>query len=172
MTIVVTGASGFLGRRVMTRLDDAIGVAIGDDAIATIHAFTPNAVIHLAAVNPGLGGAREMHAVNVGLTREVAIAAGAVGARLVHVSTDVVHDGTAGPYPDDAPPTPLGDYARTKAAGEAALLTIRPTAVAVRTSVLWDPTAPSRCGPISTASRRSPPTSRPRSCASRPTPRS
>ena len=143
MTIVVTGVSGFLGRRVLARCnardDDVVGVSIDDDAIATIQTCEPDAVIHLAAVNPGLGDAAAMRVANVDLTHAVAIAAAATRARLVHVSTDVIHDGTAAPYADDARPHPFGDYARTKAAGEAAVLETDPSAVAVRTSLLWDP---------------------------------
>ena len=45
MTIVVTGASGFLGRRVLAcrnaRDDEVVGVSIDDDAIATIRAREP-----------------------------------------------------------------------------------------------------------------------------------
>ncbi len=143
MTIVVTGASGFLGRRVLAccnaRNDDVVGVSIDDDAIATIRTLEPDAVIHLAAVNPGLGDATAMRVANVDLTHAVAAAAAARRARMVHVSTDVVHDGTAAPYTDDARPHPFGDYARSKAEGEAAVLATDPTAVAVRTSLLWDP---------------------------------
>jgi dTDP-4-dehydrorhamnose reductase len=143
LTIVVTGASGFLGRRVLACCnagdDDVVGVSIDDDAIATIHALAPDAVVHLAAVNPGLGDSVAMRAANVDLTHAVAVAAAATRARLVHVSTDVVHDGTAAPYRDDARPQPFGEYARSKAEGEATLLAANPGAVAVRTSLLWDP---------------------------------
>ena len=115
MTIVVTGTSGFLGRRVLACCnahdDEVVGVSIDDDAIATIRTREPDAVIHLAAVNPGLGDAAAIACANVDLTHAVAIAAAVTGARLVHVSTDVVHDGTAAPYADDARPQPFGDYA-------------------------------------------------------------
>jgi dTDP-4-dehydrorhamnose reductase len=144
VTVVVTGASGYLGRRVLLVLRDAVGVSLGDDAVATITEIEPDAVIHLAAVNPGAGDAASMTVVNVELARAVAAAALAVHARFVHVSTDVVHDGTSAPYADSCPPSPVGHYARTKAEGEAAVFEARPGAVIVRTSLLWDPDEPGR----------------------------
>jgi dTDP-4-dehydrorhamnose reductase len=60
--------------------------------------------------------AREINATGAGT---IAAAASRLGARLVHISTDYVFDGTAGePYAEDAPCTPLGVYGRTKAEGE------------------------------------------------------
>jgi dTDP-4-dehydrorhamnose reductase len=97
----------------------------------------PSAIVHAAAVNPGQGDEDAMERVNVGGSRNIAEAAEAVGARLVAVSTDIVHDGRAGPYTDDVPPTPINAYGRTKAAGEEAVLSAYPSAVVVRTSLMY-----------------------------------
>lgn len=60
--------------------------------------------------------------------------------RIVHVSTDFVFDGQASePYPEDAPTAPLGEYGRSKLAGEKALLSARPDATIVRTAWLFGP---------------------------------
>jgi dTDP-4-dehydrorhamnose reductase len=45
-----------------------------------------------------------------------------VQARLIHVSTDYIFDGKSGPYCEDDRPNPLGFYARSKLAGENALI--------------------------------------------------
>jgi dTDP-4-dehydrorhamnose reductase len=55
----------------------------------------------------------------------------------VHVSTDVLHDGRHAPYADDAPPTPLHGYGRSKAQAEAAVLAAAPGAALVRTSLIY-----------------------------------
>ncbi len=97
----------------------------------------PQAIIHAAACNPGGGAEALMMAVNAAGSGYVAEAAVAVGARLVHVSTDVIHDGRQAPYADDAPPTPLYGYGRSKAAAEAEVARINPQAAIVRTSLIY-----------------------------------
>jgi len=58
-------------------------------------------------------------AVNVEGTRSVVAAADAVGAHVVHLSTDLVFDGTkAGPYTEADEPHPISVYGATKLAAE------------------------------------------------------
>jgi dTDP-4-dehydrorhamnose reductase len=78
-----------------------------------------------------------MWRVNADGARHIAAAATRVGARLIAMSTDVVHDGTSAPYADDAPANPINTYARTKAAAEDSILDIDPSAVVVRTSLMY-----------------------------------
>ncbi|MEA3501454.1 MAG: SDR family oxidoreductase [Actinomycetota bacterium] len=154
---LITGASGYLGRRLVARATirgrvhaathrpavaaerSAVTMEIGDrDAVLEIvERLKPTAVIHAAAVNPGQGDETEMMRVNADGSRFVAEAARAVDARLVAVSTDNVHDGRAGPYADDAPPTPINAYGRSKAAGEKAVFEVDASAVVVRTSLMY-----------------------------------
>lgn len=59
-------------------------------------------------------------------------------ARLVHVSTDYVFDGTANePYPVDAPLAPQSAYGRSKAAGERAVAAAGGEATVVRTAWVY-----------------------------------
>jgi dTDP-4-dehydrorhamnose reductase len=62
-------------------------------------------------------------AINAEGAQNLALAARDTGARLIHMSTDYVFDGSAThPYPENSPRHPLGAYARTKAAGEELVL--------------------------------------------------
>ncbi len=64
------------------------------------------------------------------------------GARLVHVSTDYVFDGTKSrKYTEDDVPRPISVYGSSKLAGERAVLSTLPNAVVARPAVLygWNP---------------------------------
>ena len=70
----------------------------------------------------------------------MAAAAVAVGARLVHVSSDTVFGGTGAPYADDASPDPVNLYGQTKAHGERWVSDVDPAAAIVRTSLIYGTT--------------------------------
>jgi dTDP-4-dehydrorhamnose reductase len=57
------------------------------------------------------------------------------GARFLHVSTDAVFDGVRGGYTETDTPNPLSVYARTKLAGEQAVLRANPLAVVTRVNL-------------------------------------
>jgi dTDP-4-dehydrorhamnose reductase len=61
----------------------------------------------------------------------------AFGKPMVHVSTDYVFDGEAGPYAEDAPTRPLSVYGSTKLESEALALGGSPRSLVVRTMTLW-----------------------------------
>ena len=67
----------------------------------------------------------------------VAAAAAAAGARLVHVSTDLVFGGSPSHYGEAAPLSPVDAYGRAKAAAEAAVAAGCPGAVIARPSLLY-----------------------------------
>lgn len=66
----------------------------------------------------------------------VALAAAGCGARLVHVSSDVVFSGAAVTYAEAAVPDPASPYGAAKAAAEVAVAAIAPDAVIARTSLI------------------------------------
>jgi dTDP-4-dehydrorhamnose reductase len=78
--------------------------------------------------------------INADGPRALAAACGACGARLVHVSTDFVFDGTAGrPWRETDEPHPLSVYGRTKLDGERAVLDRdRGSSAVVRTAWVHD----------------------------------
>lgn len=75
----------------------------------------------------------------------VAKAAKELGVKTVWYSTDYVFDGLteggkkAGPYSEDAKPSPLNIYGSSKLAGEAAVLDADPEALVIRTNVVYGP---------------------------------
>ena len=101
---------------------------------ALLDPLRPAAVVHTAYVQDGPGAWE----VTAGGSRVVAEAARSVGARLVHLSTDVVFDGRAGrPYTERDPVSPLSDYGRAKAEAERLVAEADPGAVMVRTSLIY-----------------------------------
>lgn len=82
--------------------------------------------------------------VNCDGVRNIARLAEKIGAKLVHVSTDYVFDGTGGadklnprPYREDDPIAPLGAYGKSKAEGEKAVLENCAESYILRTAWLY-----------------------------------
>ena len=106
-----------------------------------LHEVCPAAVVHCAAYTDvdGAESARSLaEAVNARGAGHVAAAAHEVGARIVHLSTDYVFDGSKRePWVESDPVAPLGVYGDTKLAGEQLVAAANPTHVIVRTAWLF-----------------------------------
>jgi len=66
-----------------------------------------------------------------------AVAAAAVGRRLVHLSSDLVFDGLRGRYRENDQTAPVHDYGRSKAEAERRVAELHPQATIVRTSLIY-----------------------------------
>jgi dTDP-4-dehydrorhamnose reductase len=77
-----------------------------------------------------------MNAVIIRGAENITGAAINVGARLIHISTDVIFDGTEAPYHESALPTPIHAYGKAKAAAES-LVARSAGHVIVRTSLIY-----------------------------------
>jgi hypothetical protein len=158
--LLITGGSGYLGRALLAKATAAytvyaiyhtqagwipaaqavsLSLTDRDQVLRCITALAPHVILHTAAVNPGKGSADAMWQTNVAGSRYVAEGAATVSARLVHISSDVVHDGKHAPYADDVRPSPLNAYSHSKAAAEAVVANIVPQAAIVRSEelLLW-----------------------------------
>jgi len=128
--ILVIGANGMLGRDMMALIGPAArGVDIDEIDITSlestervIRTLKPETVINCAAYTDVDGCETNVETamqVNGEGVAHLALATREIGARLVHVSTDYVFDGSKGtPYVEDDAPCPLGVYGESKLAGE------------------------------------------------------
>ena len=165
MRILVTGSNGLLGTKVLERLfadptteplgadhnDRAndylseasfwrLDVADRADVARVLDDAHPDAVIHAAALTNVDACERERdlaQAINTDGAANVADTCAARGIRLVHLSTEYVFDGTAGPYRESDPVHPLGWYAKTKEAGERAVMATAGNWAVARTTIIY-----------------------------------
>lgn len=76
--------------------------------------------------------------INRDAVRNLGESASLAGAKVIHISTDYVFDGTnSRPYVETDATCPVSVYGRTKLAGEEALFTVCPDAVVLRTAWLY-----------------------------------
>ncbi len=75
--------------------------------------------------------------INVEAVDNIIYAARKIGTKVVHLSTDYVFDGSDGPYNEEAPPSPLGYYGKSKLASENILHASDLDYAIVRTMILY-----------------------------------
>ncbi|MGZ0130765.1 dTDP-4-dehydrorhamnose reductase [Priestia megaterium] len=150
--VLITGANGQLGKE-LVELFTAKGFEVygfGRDKMditnqaqvqEVLSTLKPNIVIHSAAhtqVDLAESEPEQAFSINAYGTRNVAVAAEAVGAKLVYVSTDYVFDGTNDePYNEFSPTSPLGVYGKSKLAGEQFVRDLHSKFFIVRTSWVY-----------------------------------
>jgi dTDP-4-dehydrorhamnose reductase len=152
MRTLVLGGTGMLGRAMVTearsRSLPVLGLSHAQADIRDrvrllywVDAFRPELIVNCAAytkVDACEGEGREAaFAINGEAVDNVVAAAQAVGARIVHISTDYVFDGRGSePYREDDPVGPLSAYGQSKLDGERRALAHDRSTV-VRTSWLF-----------------------------------
>jgi S-adenosylmethionine synthetase len=163
--ILVTGASGLLGRQVMRELKkhdfeirglysrrELDGLYQADltnegEVEKQFADFHPDAVIHCAAERrPDVVLARpdESKFLNEDVTRKIAEACAHNKAWLINISTDYVFDGKGvegkcPPFTTEQEPKPLNEYGHQKLRGEVACKEACPTSATVRVPLLFGP---------------------------------
>ena len=141
---VVLGAKGQLGQSLMAILPDATGIDRDEldlsdsEAVQAVNWNGVGTIINAAAytavdVAETEEGRKDCWAANVHAVANLVEVARERHARLVHISSDYVFDGTAEEHSEDETFSPLGVYGQTKAAGDALVATL-PQHYIVRTS--------------------------------------
>lgn len=161
--ILVTGANGMLGQRVIhfyknssdleilsTSVEDepvitgidylSCDLSVRDKIKKVVLDFCPDFIINTAAfTNVDLNETEKEIAwkINVKGVEYLAEAARAIDAHVIQISSDYVFDGTGGPYSENDKPNPIGYYGRTKLASENALRISGAIYTVLRTNVLY-----------------------------------
>lgn len=153
MRVLVTGAGGFVGTRVMQQLGGRLellplprgmlATATREDIRQVVEQLHPDAILHTAALSDT--GYCEAHPeesfrANVELPVWLAQAAWDTGARLVAFSSDQVYAGldAPGPFGEDTPLSPSNVYGRHKREAERQVLDLLPRAVLLRATWMYD----------------------------------
>ena len=158
--VLITGASGLLGRSILKRFKEekveTIGLAlrrksqefktldltIRSEIQNFITEYRPHYIIHCAAEkSPDIcqNDPDRVKKINVNATQYIADLSLLYGAKLIFISTDYVFDGSKPPYQVDDTPNPINAYGLSKRAGESMILKIDPSAIILRVPVLFGP---------------------------------
>ena len=148
MKTLIIGSEGQLGREFMKLYPDSIGTSHApskesylpieneDSIIMYLTSEEPDTVINCAALTNVDRCEKEKeyaYKVNGLAVRSMAMKCKEIGAKLVHISTDYVFDGTDGNYLENAPPNPVNYYGLSKLAGEQFAYSVKENLV-IRTS--------------------------------------
>ena len=151
--VLLTGAGGFVGARVLQQLADRLTLlpvapgllrTAGPQEIEELVARArPEVILHTAAISDtGYSEAhpQESYRANVELPVWLADAARHTGAKLVSFSSDQVYAGLPGdgPFGEDTPLHPANVYGRHKWEAEERVLALCPDSVHLRATWLYD----------------------------------
>jgi dTDP-4-dehydrorhamnose reductase len=141
---LITGSEGMVGSYIdfgIRTNRQTLDVTNREALLAFVTAQKPELILHIAAQTDLVLSEREpaqAYAVNSVGTYNVALAARAVGAKLVYLSTSGVFDGTKNtPYVDTDIPNPVNEYGHSKYLGELAVQGVCKDFLIVRTSWIF-----------------------------------
>ena len=164
-TILVTGSNGLLGQKITSavlagRQFNLIATSKGLNRFkpetgyqyesmdildpanvrAVVEKYRPDAVIHTAALT-NVDKCHEQRELafdlNVNAVQTLADICTEFGAQLIHLSTDFVFDGAAGPYDEEGVPNPLSYYGETKLKAEEVVQNAKCKWAIVRTIIVY-----------------------------------
>ncbi len=163
MRALITGCNGLLGQKLVALAPsevDVFGSDLSEQPVGPIretryvrlditaerevsqilHDLRPTWIINTAAYT-NVDGCEEQQdlcrAVNVDGASNLAKVTREIGGNLLHISSDYVFDGKAGPYRETDKPNPLGVYGRTKYESEKAIEGSGCRYLIIRTNVLY-----------------------------------
>lgn len=162
--ILVTGANGLLGQAIskvfeeesdfdllLTSIEDKsfvrskyqyqkLDITNRNEIREIVNSFTPEVIINCAAFTDVDKCETEKllcWKLNVDAVKNLILAARPRKIKLVHYSTDYIFDGKNGPYSEDAIPSPISFYGRSKLASENAIFASGINFLIIRTMVLF-----------------------------------
>lgn len=153
MKILITGANGQLGSELRKVLDpvypgrvlytDVKELDLTDSKAVELF-VVDNDITHIinCAAYTAVDRAEEEKmlcaSINIDAVKNLALAADKNGAKIIHISTDYVFDGTNHrPYKEADKVNPISQYGTTKRKGETALLALSSDAIIIRTAWLY-----------------------------------
>lgn len=151
--ILVTGAGGFVGSRVMQQwaghyelctFPKGFLATAGEDAVRqAVLQQRPDVILHTAAISDTgycAGHPEQAYRANVELSVWLARAAAEIGAKLVAFSSDQVYAGIeqSGPLPENIPLQPANVYGQGKLEMEQRVQALCPGAVLLRATWMYD----------------------------------
>ncbi len=177
LPILITGANGFIGRRLLDDLSsrphyEVTGCSLHDDLCPRADAYRflqtdirdicaveklfqeicPAVTIHTAALSATEyceTHRREADRLNIEATAILAACCRRYGSRLIHLSTDFVFDGTATHlYRENDEPQPVNYYGETKLKSERLAASLCPDHAIVRVEVVYGTPLPGQHGNI------------------------
>jgi len=162
MKILLTGATGLLGRQIMIKGEEHGHQMLGTgfkragfgsthkmdltdfSAVeASVNEIKPECIIHCAAERrPDVCANQHEHSrvINVESTALLAEISKKMGIPILYMSTDYVFSGFHPPYKPEDETKPLNDYGKFKQSGEWFLLDNNPDALILRVPILYGPT--------------------------------